>query len=109
MGEIEGEAHEIEQNGDGHVMSNPDMPFISNLYDPDNYGGNTIDLTAGVQWQPFHNQILNLQFSFPLFKNLHGTQLERDFNVSFTYYVEFPLRKSRRLPKQNKGLDILGL
>ena len=108
VGEIDGEAHEIEQNGDGHVMSNPNMPFMSNLFDPDNYGGNTIDLTAGVQWQPLHNQILNLQFSFPLFQNLHGTQLERDFNASLTYYVEFPLKKSRRLPKKNRGLDILG-
>ncbi len=108
VGEIDGEAQEIEQDGDGHMMSNPNMPFMSNLFDPDNYGGSTVDLTAGVQWQPFHNQILNVQFSFPLFQNLHGTQLERDFNASLTYYVEFPLRKSRRSPKKSKGLDIMG-
>ena len=110
VGDIEGEAREIEQDGDGHMkmMGVPTAAFMSNLYDPDNYGGSTIDLTAGVQWQPFHNHILNVQFSFPLFQNLHGTQLERDFNTTITYYVEFPLRKSRRLPKKSKGLDILG-
>lgn len=107
-GDIEGQAREIEQDGIGHVMNNPSQPFKSNLFDPDNYGGTTIDLTAGIQWQPFHNHILNVQFSFPLFQNLHGTQLERDFNTTITYYVEFPLRKSRRLPRKDKGLDILG-
>lgn len=106
--DIDGQAREIEQDGDGHMMSNPNMPFMSNLFDPDNYGGSTIDLTAGVQWQPFHNQILNVQFSFPLFQNLHGTQLERDFNATVTYYIEFPLGKSRRAPKEDKGLEILG-
>jgi hypothetical protein len=106
--DIEGEAREIEQDGDGHMMSNPNMAFMSNLFDPDNYGGSTVDLTTGVQWQPFHNHILNAQFSFPLFQNLHGTQLERDFTASITYYIEVPLRKSRRSKKSGKGLDILG-
>ena len=108
VGDIEGEAQEIEQDGDGHVMSNPNNPFMSNLFDPDNYGGSTVDLTAGVQWQPFHNHVLNVQFSFPLFQNLHGTQLERDFNAAITYYIEFPLSKSRRSKKKDKGLDFLG-
>ncbi len=108
VGEIDGEAQEIEQDGDGHMMGNPNMAYMSNLYDPNNYGGSTVDLTVGVQWQPFHNHILNVQFSVPLFQNLHGTQLERDYNATLTYYIEFPLRKSRRLPKKSKGLDILG-
>lgn len=108
VGDIEGEARQIKRGGDGHVMGNPNMPFMSNLFDPDNYGGSTIDLTAGVQWQPFRNHILNAQFSFPLFQNLHGTQLERDFNASVTYYIEVPLRKSRRSKKSGKGLKILG-
>ena len=84
------------------------MAFMSNLYDPDNYGGSTVDLSAGVQWQPFHNHILNAQFSFPLYQNLHGTQLEKDFTASVTYYLEIPLSKSRRSKKSSKGLDILG-
>ena len=110
VGDIEGEAREIEQGGDGHMkmMGKPMKPFMSNLFDPDNYGGSTVDLTAGIQWQPFHNHILNAQFSFPLFQNLHGTQLERDFTASVTYYIEVPLRKSRRSKKSNKGLDFLG-
>ncbi|GAX62701.1 hypothetical protein SCALIN_C38_0064 [Candidatus Scalindua japonica] len=107
-GDIEGEAREIEQDGNGHMRGNPKMPFMSNLFDPDNYGGSTIDLTAGVQWQPFHNHILNAQFSIPLFQNLHGTQLERDFTASVTYYIEVPLHKSRRSKKSGKGLDFLG-
>ncbi len=107
-GDIEGEAREIELDGDGHMMSNPDKPFMSNLFDPDNYGGSTVDLTAGVQWQPFHNHILNAQFSVPLYQNLHGTQLEKDFTASITYYIEVPLSKSRRSKKSNKGLDFLG-
>ena len=108
VGDIEGEAREIEQGGDGHMMGNPNLPFGSNLFDPDNYGGSTIDLTAGVQWQPFHNHILNAQFSVPLFQNLHGTQLERDFDAKVTYYIEVPLRKSRRSNKSDKGLNFLG-
>jgi len=108
VGDIEGEAQEIEQDGNGHMMSNPNMAFMSNLFDPDNYGGSTIDLTTGVQWQPFHNHILNAQFTVPLFQNLHGTQLERDFTASVTYYIEVPLRKSRRSKKSGKGLDFLG-
>ena len=108
VGDIEGEAQEIEQDGDGHMNGNPNMAFMSNLYDPDNYGGSTIDLTTGVQWQPFHNHILNAQFSVPLFQNLHGTQLEKDFTASVTYYIEVPLHKSRRSKKSSKGLDFLG-
>ncbi len=108
VGDIEGEAQEIEQDGNGHMRGNPNMPFMSNLFDPNNYGGSTLDLTAGVQWQPFHNHILNAQFSFPLFQNLHGTQLEKDFTASVTYYIEVPLRKSRRAKKSGKGLDFLG-
>ena len=108
VGHLEGQAREIEQDGDGHMNGNPSMAFMSNLYDPDNYGGSTVDLSAGVQWQPFHNHILNAQCSFPLFQNLHGTQLERDFTASVTYYIEVPLRKSRRSKKSGKGLDILG-
>ena len=108
VGDIEGEAQEIEQDGDGHMRGNPNMAFMSNLYDPDNYGGSTVDLTTGVQWQPFRNHILNAQFSVPLFQNLHGTQMERDFTASVTYYIEVPLRKSRRSKKSGKGLDILG-
>ena len=108
VGDIEGEAQEIERDGNGHMMGNPKMPFMSNLFDSDNYGGSTIDLTAGVQWQPFHNHILNAQFSVPLFQNLHGTQLERDFTASVTYYIEVPLHKSRRSKKSGKGLNFLG-
>ncbi len=108
VGHLEGQAREIEQDGDGHMMGNPNMAFMSNLYDPDNYGGSSIDLAAGVQWQPFHNHILNAQFSFPLYQNLHGTQLERDFTASITYYIEVPLSKSRRSKKSGKGLEILG-
>ncbi len=108
VGDIEGEARQIELGGDGHMMGNPNMPFMSNLYDPDNYGGTTVDLTVGLQWQPFHNHIINAQFSVPIYQNLHGTQLERDYNASLTYYIEFPLGKSRRSPKEDKGLDILG-
>ena len=108
VGHLEGQAQEIEQDGDGHMNGMTNMAFMSNLYDPDNYGGSTVDLTTGVQWQPFHNHILNAQFSFPLFQNLHGTQLERDFTASVTYYIEVPLWKSRRSKKSGKGLDILG-
>ncbi len=107
VGDIEGQARQIE-HGDGHMMGNPNMPFMSNLYDPDNYGGTTVELTAGIQWQPFHNHIINAQFSVPIYQNLHGTQLEKDYNASITYYFEFPLGKSRRLPKEDRGLDILG-
>ncbi|MCP5006204.1 MAG: transporter, partial [Planctomycetes bacterium] len=108
VGDIEGQAREIQQDGTGHMMGNPNRPFMSNLFDPDNYGGSTLDVRLGIEWQPFHNHILNAQVAFPIFQNLHGTQMEQDFTATVTYYVEFPLRKSRRLPKKRSGLDILG-
>ncbi|MDR4506327.1 MAG: transporter [Candidatus Scalindua sp.] len=107
-GDIEGQAREIQQGGTGHMMGNPNLPFMSNLFDPDNYGGSSLDVRFGVQWQPFHNHILNAQIAFPLFQNLHGTQMEQDFTATLSYYVEFPLGKSRRFSKERSGLDILG-
>ncbi len=107
-GDIDGQAREIQQGGTGHMMGNPNRPFGSNLFDPDNYGGTKLDVKFGMQWQPFHNHILNAQISFPLFQNLHGTQLEQEFTATISYYVEYPLRKSRRVPKERTGLDILG-
>lgn len=84
------------QLGHGHMGFNPDMPFISPLFDPENYGGTKLKVTAGIQWQPFPMNIIELNGTVPLYQNLNGPQLEDDFQVMLSWYIELPTKKSRR-------------
>jgi hypothetical protein len=78
------------------MQGNPNSPLTTPLWDPNNYGGNNLFTTLGVQWQPAPLHILNLQVGLPLYRNINGPQLERDWRVSFTWYIEFPTKDSVR-------------
>jgi hypothetical protein len=50
----------------------------------------------GLQWQPAPLNIVDLSFGVPLYQNLNGPQLETDYRVMLTWYIEIPTKKSVR-------------
>jgi len=82
--------------GQGHFMGNPANPFASPLFDPANYGGRKLAVTAGVQWQPFPLNVIELNGSVPFYQDLRGPQLKEDFRVMLSWYIEIPTSGSRR-------------
>jgi hypothetical protein len=97
QGRIRGEADESRTGASGHaVQGNPGSPFMTPLWDTSNYGGTNLFATVGLQWQPAPMHILNLQVGLPLYRNLNGPQLEKDWRIQFTWYVEIPTRGSIR-------------
>ncbi|MFQ5645938.1 MAG: hypothetical protein ACE5GM_03330 [bacterium] len=96
QGKIRGELDTGERDGVGHFSGDSGNPFTTPLYDPDNYGGHKIGFTAGIQWQPVPLHIVDLSFSLPLYQNLNGIQLKREYQVMLTWYIELPTSRSRR-------------
>lgn len=97
QGDIRGEAAEVASGRSGHATEgDPASTFMTPLYDPDNYGGHQVFATAGVQWQPWPLHILNLQLSLPIYRDLNGPQLETDYRIMATWYVEIPTAASVR-------------
>lgn len=99
-GSLEGEARDIE-NGDGHVMNNPSNAYMTQRFDPDNYGGNEIWLSTGFQWQPDslltqRPEIVDFNFGVPAYRDTNGYQMDGEWKASFSYYVEIPTPASRR-------------
>lgn len=94
-GEIYGQADNAEE-GTGHIMNNPAKPFATPLWDPDQYGGHQMNLTMGVQWQPWEKHIINLQGGFPIYQDLGGLQMDEKFELAVTWYIEIPTPASRR-------------
>lgn len=82
--------------GHGHLGFNPANPFTSPLFDPSNYGGTQLNITAGIQWQPLPLNIIELNGSVPLYQNLNGPQMAEDYRVMLTWYIELPTKQSRR-------------
>ena len=96
LGKYSDEPDDQKNNGDGHVNFNSASGFQSPLFDPDNYGGHKLNITAGVQFQPFPLQVVELNFSAPIYQDLNGPQLKDDYRVQLTFYIEIPTKKSRR-------------
>jgi len=82
--------------GHGHLGFNPANPFTSPLFDPSNYGGTQLNVTAGIQWQPLPLNIIELNGSVPLYQDLNGPQMAEDYRVMLTWYIELPTKQSRR-------------
>jgi hypothetical protein len=82
--------------GHGHAGFNPANNFLSPLFDPNNYGGTKLNVTAGIQWQPFPLNIVELSGSVPVYQNLNGPQLGENYRVMLLWYIEIPTSKSRR-------------
>jgi hypothetical protein len=82
--------------GNGHLGGTPTGAFTSPLFDPNNYGGHKMALSAGVQFQPIPLHILELTGSVPIHQDLNGPQLKDAYMLRLSYYVEVPTKKSRR-------------
>ena len=94
---INGEMDEARSGESGHVVQgDPDSPYMTPLWDPGNYGGTQLFATLGFQWQPAPLHIVDFTVSVPLYRDLNGPQLETDYRVMLTWYIEFPTKKSIR-------------
>jgi hypothetical protein len=97
QGDIDGEMDEAKTGESGRVMQgNPNSPFMTPLWDPDNYGGKQLFTTLGFQWQPAPLHIIDFNVGLPLYRDLNGPQLEQDYRVMLTWFIEVPTSKSRR-------------
>ncbi len=74
----------------------PTGQFASPLFNPNNYGFTKVNLTAGVQFQPFPLHIMELLASVPVHQDVNGPQLKEEWRMMFSYYIEIPTSKSRR-------------
>jgi len=108
-GRIKGQADEALSGASGHaVQGNGASPFMTPLWNTNNYGGTQLFATVGVQWQPLPLNIINLQVSVPLYRRLNGVQLETDWRISLTWYMELPTDRSIRSQKQGHTPAHLG-
>lgn len=108
---IDGEADSIARGDAGHVTpGDGDSPYTTPLYDPANYGGTTVRLTGGLQWQPKSMHIIDLQAAIPVHQDLNGPQMQEAYRVMATYYFELPTRASTRYQDDGQGgeTDALG-
>lgn len=92
--------------GQGHFLGNPANPFASPLFDPANYGGRKLAVTAGIQWQPFPLNVIELNGSVPFYQDLRGPQLKEDFRVMLSWYIEIPTSDSRRFTGTNPPKEL---
>jgi hypothetical protein len=107
--DIDGEMDESQSGEYGHVIpGDKNSPFTTPLWDTENYGGKQIFTTLGFQWQPAPLHIVDLNVGLPLYRDLNGPQLETDYRVMLTWFIEVPTRKSRRFgigkAKSDSGL-----
>jgi hypothetical protein len=103
-GKIRGMMDESATGASGRVIQgDPTSPFSTPLWDPDNYGGNQLSVTAGFQWQLFPMQIIDLQAGVPIYRDLNGPQPKEDYRVMFTWYIELPTPASVRYTGGEKG------
>ncbi len=94
---IRGEMDESKTGVSGHVIkNNPDSPFMTPLWDTNNYGGRKIITTIGLQWQPVPLHIIEFDIGVPIYQDLNGPQLEEDLRVMISWYVEIPTKASIR-------------
>ncbi|NOZ09756.1 MAG: transporter [Gammaproteobacteria bacterium] len=107
QGKIRGEADESRTGASGRVTrGDPLSPFATPLWDGHHYGGTQTFVTVGFQWQPAPLHIVDFNLGIPLYRNLNGPQLEQDYRVMLTWYLEIPTKKSRRYgfdKKTSKG------
>ncbi len=106
---IQGEMDEAVTGFSGRVTKNdPASPYLSPLWDPNRYGGRKVLATVGFQWQPTSLQILDFNVGVPLYQHLNGPQLEEDFRVMLTWYIEIPTASSIRYNDRLKRDSQLG-
>ena len=95
-GDYSAEPKAGKENGDCHAMLNSTNDWMTPLCDPTNYGGVNLHATMGMQFQPVPLHVAELNLSIPLYQNLKGPQMQSDYMLRLTYYLEVPTKKSRR-------------
>lgn len=109
QGMIDGVMDEAATGASGRAVKGvPASPYMTPLWDPNNYGGRRIMATFGIQWQPAPLHILDLTFGWPLYQDLNGPQLEESYRVMLTWYIEIPTRASVRYLEHKGGKSKLG-
>jgi len=102
---IDGQMDEVLSGATGHMMKNmPNSTLTTPLYDTNNYGGQKVLATVGLQWQPAALNIIDINVGIPLHQNMNGLQLEEESRVMLTWYRELPTSNSVRF-KKHKGKD----
>ncbi len=97
QGKIRGVMDEYTRGDSGHAtQGDASSPAMTPLWETSNYGGTQLFVTLGLQWQPAPLHIIDVNVSLPLYRDLNGPQLEEDYRVMFTWYVELVTKKSRR-------------
>ncbi|MCB1303972.1 MAG: hypothetical protein KDK37_06830 [Leptospiraceae bacterium] len=84
---------------DGNLLSE----YMSPAWDPRNYGGEVLSVSAGIQWQPIPLQILEVTATVPVSQRWNGLQMTREYSVQVAYYVEIPTSGSVRHEKKKKA------
>ncbi|MFP4314509.1 MAG: transporter, partial [Alphaproteobacteria bacterium] len=56
---------------------------------PDNYGGTAFDMGLGVNVQPNENHRLGFEVNIPVYQDLNGVQMERDWAFTAGWQVGF--------------------
>lgn len=103
QGAIRGEADEAVSGASGRVtQGDASSPYATPLWETSNYGGTQAFVTLGVQWQPAPLHIVDFNIGLPVYRDLNGPQLEQDYRVMLTWYIEMPTAKSIRY-KFNNG------
>ncbi len=110
QGRIKGEMDVASDGSSGRATDgDPASPYMSPAYDPDNYGGHILHTTLGLQWQPVPLHIIDVGVALPIYQDLNGPQMEEDWKVMFTWYVEIPTPSSIRYTGEKKqGRSRLG-
>jgi len=104
-GKIRGEMDEAGTGFSGRVTKNdPTSPYMTPLWNTDYYGHTKVMATLGFQWQPTSMQIIDFSVGVPLYTKTTGPQLEEDYRVMLTWYIELPTSKSRRSKKPVSSL-----
>jgi hypothetical protein len=102
---IDGQMDSVLSGASGHVTQGmASSPFTTPLYDTNNYGGQKVLATVGLQWQPAPLNIIDINVGVPVHQNLNGLQLEEESRVMLTWYRELPTKNSIRF-KKPKGKE----
>ena len=57
--------------------------------DPDNYGGERVEVGIGINWMPVPANNLSVELLFPVHQDRNGVQAEHDFSLAFSWRTGF--------------------
>ncbi|MFK5984281.1 MAG: hypothetical protein QM479_02480 [Pseudomonadota bacterium] len=57
--------------------------------DPDNYGGEKVEFSLGLNWMVATANNISLEISKPIYQNRNGIQAEQDFSIFFSWRTGF--------------------